>query len=262
MKLRTLSVGLMLLGLVAFGAAAQAAAVVVGSTSYSQNFDGMSNDQVSALPAGWAFNNGAAPTFAAGTTDTTQFGGTTGTGVFNGSSAGGSYLLVNGVRASGTDKAIGFLTSSGFTSPRSILFAFTNDTGLAITDIELDWDYEQYRSGTREFNFSLFASDTDGTWGTAIVAGGQNYAAEANNTTVFNPPSSIAKGVTLSGLNIANGSTYYLRWDLAGVGGSTNGKALGIDNFSMNLTLIPEPASAGLLTMALGALLVARRRRR
>jgi hypothetical protein len=56
----------------------------------------------------------------------------------------------------------------------------------------------------------------------------------------------------LSGLSISSGSDYYLKWTFTGLGGSTNGQGIGIDNFSVTATgagLSTPPA----LTAAPGA---------
>jgi MYXO-CTERM domain-containing protein len=222
---------------------------------YSQNFDDMTTGSTSALPAGWRFA-AASPTWSGTTTAAvTQNAGTTGTGAVAGSSSGGAYLWVNGVLASGTDKSIGFLSSNSYSSPRSIMMSYTNDTGNDLSSFTASWDYEKYRSGTRAFSWTFFAS-TDGTNWTAVTGGDQSYTSDANNTTVFNPPSTIAKSVEIN-QSVANGGTLYLRWTYTGNGGSSNGQGLSIDNFS--LTAVPAPGAMALLGVA--GLLGARRRR-
>ena len=221
---------------------------------YSQNFNGMATSATAALPTDWRFFNGATPTWGGVTTSAvTQNAGTSGTGVVNGSSTGGNYLWVDGVLATGSDKAIGFLSSNAQAAPRSIMFAYTNNTGYDLSSFTASWDYEKYRSGTRAFNWTFFAS-TDGTNWSALSDGDQSYSADANNTTVSNPASSISKSATFSA-SVANGTTLYLRWTYTGVGGSSNAQGLGIDNFS----LVPAPGAAALIGLA--GLATSRRRR-
>lgn len=100
--------------------------------------------------------------------------------------------------------------------------------------MSLSWDYEKSRSGTRAFAWTFFHGDDGSAW-TAESAGDQTYSADLNNTVVSNPPLSIAKSVSLTGLLIPDGSTYYLRWTMTGAGGSTNGQGLSLDNFSITL---------------------------
>ena len=202
------------------------------SGSYAQSFDGMTNTATSALPSGWVFASGTAPTWTSGTlTSTTQYAGTVGSGTLTSTSAGGAYLFVNGTAASGTDKAIGFLTSSGFTSPRSILFGMTNDTGSTISGLDVGWTYEKYRNGTRAFDWKFYGSSDGSTW-TSLSGGDKSYPADANNNPIAIASSTVSP-LRISSLSVAPGSAYYLRWDYTGVGGSTNGQALGIDAFSL-----------------------------
>jgi hypothetical protein len=172
--------------------------------------------------------------FNVGVTATTEVAGTTGAGVLNGSSGGGFYNFANGASPTSTERAIGFLSSNGYASPRSIMYAFTNNTGSTIQSLSISWNYEKYRSGARAFDWTFFHGATS-TAATAETSGDVNYPADANNTTVFNPPGSIAKNIVLNNLSIPNGSTYYLKWTYTGSGGSTNAQALAIDDFSITL---------------------------
>ena len=217
-----------------------AQALLTGS-SYTQNFNAMGSSGTAALPAGFRIGT----EWGAGTTATTQAAGTTGTGVLTGSNSGGAYNFANGVTASSTDRAIGFLNSGSYTSPRSIILRIDNNTGATITALTVAFDYEKYRSGSRAWNWNFFHGSTS-TASTAAAAGDQAFAADANNTVIFNPPTTTSKSVSLTGLSIANGGSYYLRWALTGNGGSTNGQALGIDNVS--ITVPPPPLPAPLAT--------------
>jgi autotransporter-associated beta strand protein len=211
------------------------------TSTYGQTFDGMGVIPPSPVPQGWGFGTGNPTTPASATTVANAAAGSTGAGVLTGTSGGNAYVFVNGERDTGTDKAIGLLTSGSFVSPRSIIFGFTNNTGSTVSTLTLDWNYEKYRSGIRAFDWTFFGSDT-GTTYTAVVDGNQSYAANPNNTTIFNPPQQVsangASPVTISGLNIPDGGSYYLQWVYTGVGGSTNGQALAIDDFSLTATLV------------------------
>ncbi len=198
-------------------------------TAFTQNFDGMGSSATASLPSGWKVNSATA--YSTGTTATTLAAGTSGTGALSGSSAGGTYNYANGVTASSTDRAVGFLTSGSFTSPRNIFVQITNNTGSAITALTISFDFEKYRSGTRAWTMNFF-SGTDGITWTAQTPGDHSYAVDGANA-VVNPPTSISKSVTISGLSIANGSSYYLRWAYTGTGGSSNSQGIGVDNFSV-----------------------------
>ncbi|MDX2129237.1 MAG: T9SS type A sorting domain-containing protein [Chloroherpetonaceae bacterium] len=209
----------------------------LSSGVYTQDFTSLNTSATATLPTGFVVSNGTV--FSGGTTATTQAAGTSGTGILTGSSTGGTYNFANGVTGSSTDRALGFLSSGGFSSPRNIMLQFSNNTGSTVTSLRVRFDYEKYRSGTRAFDMNFFHG-SDGTNWTASVAGDQNYPADANNTTISNPPATTSKTVVITGLSIPNGSNYYLRWSYTGSGGSTNAQGLGLDN----LELVAEPTTA------------------
>lgn len=198
----------------------------------TQNFT-IGTSATATLPTGWRMGTSSNSTdWASLQTATGAAYGSTGTGAVTGSSGGNSVNWANGVTASSTERAIGFLSSNGYTSPRSIAFRFTNNTGSTITSLDVAFDYEKYRSGSRAWDWTFFhGSGTDAT--TAVPAGNQSYSADANNTVISNPPTTISKSFTLAGLSIADGTSYTLRWTYTGSGGSTNAQGLGLDNFSM-----------------------------
>lgn len=216
--------------------------VSVTNFPYSQNFDGIGNTATAVLPSGFKLGaNTADFTAAANTVATTQAAGTSGTGALTGTSTGGAYNFASGVTASTTDRAVGFLTSGGFTSPRDIFFAFTNNTGNVLSTLNITFDYEKYRTGSRAFDWTFFHGSTATSVSTAATDGNQSYAADAANA-VLNPSTSISKTISLTGLSIANGTTYYLRWRYTGSGGSTNSQGLGIDNIVISSTVSTNPA--------------------
>ncbi|NBW96433.1 MAG: hypothetical protein EBR28_06805, partial [Planctomycetia bacterium] len=236
--------------LVAREAAAQATAVTVSGTTYTQNFDGITTGQTSSIPTGWSFfrsgTSSVQPNYTlsgSNTTAVSQNAGTAGTGAVSSSSSGGAYLWVSGTLASGTDKSIGFLSTGSYPGTTSsapgqqlaILFGFTNTTGATITNLDLGWNYEKYREGTRAQGWEFYTSTDGSTWSSG-TAGNQSYASGANTTTVYNPPQSIAKSLSIPSLSIANGSNYYFRWSYVTTGSWSNAQGLGIDDFTMNLT--------------------------
>ncbi len=198
------------------------------NTAFTQNFDGMGSSATATLPTGFMIGTD----WSTGATATTLAYGTTGTGVVTGTSGGGVINWANGITASATDRSLGFLNTGSFTSPQSIVYAFKNDTGQTITSLTITFDYEKSRSGSRGFDWTFYHGST-GTPSTAATAGDHSYAADANNTVISNPPLTTSKTVTITGLSIAPGDTYYVKWTFTGVDGSTNGQGIGIDNFSI-----------------------------
>jgi predicted extracellular nuclease len=202
----------------------------------TQNFDGLgtaSGAVASPLPANWKMaGNGAAGDFASAGTTTTQARGTFGATILGGASAGGLYNFANGVTASATDRAPGFLSSGGFTSPHYLFVQTQNNSGAFITSVNVAYTIEKYRSGSRAFTIDFWTS-TDGTTWTQHAAGTDAFPADANNTTISNPPTNTTKNFTITGLAIANGGNLFLRWSYTGTGGSTNGQGLGIDDVTL-----------------------------
>jgi hypothetical protein len=181
------------------------AQVSLSSSVYTQNFDGIVG---TALPQGWQVN-------FTGTADRTAT-------ALNSTSSGGSYIFI-----SNTDKAIGILNSSGYTSGKTITFSFINNTGSIITRLSISYNYEKYRSGMREWDWTVAGSTGD------FSALSKSYPADANNNSSYFPPLSTAASSTITGLSIPVGNTFIITWTLKGVGGNSNGQALGIDDFSL-----------------------------
>lgn len=215
-----------------------------------QNFDGLgTGTNLSLLNGadGWRIAAGASPTFAAGSTSLTQVKGASSLAT---NAAGGAYNLVPNTVP--TDRAAGFLNSGSFTSPQNLMLQLTNNTGSTVTELVLSFNYEKYRNGTRAFDWTFFHGANGASW-TAVAGGNQSYLADASNAG-FDPPTSIPKSFTIAGLSIAQGSSYYLRWSFTGVGGSTNGQAIGVDDFSItgNGAVVPEPSAYWFGSLAIG----------
>jgi uncharacterized repeat protein (TIGR02543 family) len=204
----------------------QVSIVSLGTPS-TQNF-AIGTTATASLPSGFKIGTD----WSTGLIATTLAYGNTGIGSVTSASSGGAINWANGITGSSTERAIGFLSSGSYSSPRSIIFAFTNNTGSTISSLDISWNYEKYRSGSRAFAWSFFHGNTS-TAATAATSGDQSYAADLANTTIYNPAQSVSKSFTISGLSITNGSTYYLRWTYTGSGGSTNAQGLGIDDFSL-----------------------------
>lgn len=194
-------------------------------TAYTQNFDTLANSGTSStVPTGWDFSE-------SGTNANTTY--TAGTGSSN---TGDTYSF----GASGnTERALGGLLSSNLNPTFGA--SFTNNTGSTITSLDISYTGEQWRLGTSgrgadriEFQYSTNAiSLTTGTWitVTALIfnspvttgtVGALNGNDAANRT---------ALSASISGLNILNSSTFWIRWSDFNVSSSDDG--LGVDDFSL-----------------------------
>ena len=199
-------------------------------TAYTQNFDSLASSGTAntVLPTGWAL-------LETGTSALNNSAYSGGTGSSN---AGDVYSF--GTNAA--DRAFGGLLSGTLTP--TIGASFVNNTGGAITSLVISYTGEQWRIGntaaTRadrlDFQYSTDATTlATGTWtdvntldfngpiGTAAAAAALDGNAAANRTVI--------SAVTISGLNIAPGATFFIRWNDFNAAGSDDG--LAVDDFSL-----------------------------
>ncbi|MBC7552578.1 MAG: hypothetical protein H7257_01225 [Taibaiella sp.] len=162
---------------------------ITNAVPVTQNFDGIGNSATATLPSGFRISN-TTDAFSSAGTATTEAAGTQGAGRVSNSAAGGLYNFANGPTGSSTDRAVGFLTSSSFSSPCYLLMQVTNNSAATITSLTIAFDYEKCRSGSRAFSMAFDTSRNGSTYGTAFSAGAQSYAADGNNNVVFDPPNS------------------------------------------------------------------------
>lgn len=203
------------------------AQVVVTSTAtpYTQNFNTLITSGTSAtLPTGWKL------------LETGTNANTTLTADAGSSTTGNTYSYGTGTA---TDRAFGGLLSGSLVP--SIGVQITNSTGSTITSLTISYIGEEWRCGATgrtdrlDFQYSLNATSlSTGTW-------------TDNNTLDFSSPSTTttgakdgnvtanrtAKSAIITGLSIANGSTFWLRWSDLDATSSDDG--LGIDDFSIQL---------------------------
>src|SRR4051794_10199777 len=197
----------------------------------TENFDTLGNTANSttntALPAGWYITE-----TGGGARDNEQYG------VDPGSSTTGDIYSYGA--AASTERALGELRS-GTLIP---LFGakFTNNTGAAITSLDVSYTGEQWRFGgvhstvadRLDFQYSVNATDlSTGTYldanaldfnppVTAGTAGALDGNAAANRT---------ALSSTITGLSIPNGATFFIRLNDVDATGADDG--LAIDNFAV-----------------------------
>jgi hypothetical protein len=203
-------------------------------TAYTQDFDALANTGTSSIaPTGWSF-------LESGTNANTTYSAGTGS-----SNVGDTYSFG---AASSTERALGQLRSG---SVSTIIGAVVvNNTGTSLAMLDITYTGEQWRIGNNaaarddrmDFQYSLDATSlTTGTWidvdgldfvnpiKTAASAGALDGNNSANRATMH---------VLITGLNIPNGSIFWIRWTDIDASGSDDG--LAIDDFSM----IPNDVTA------------------
>lgn len=226
------------------------AQVVITSTAtpYTQNFNTLiTSGTSSTLPAGWRL-------LETGTNANTTLAADNGA-----SNAGNTYSYGTGT---GTDRAFGTLLSGSLTS--TIGVQITNNTGATITSLTISYTGEQWRCGTAsrtdqlDFQYSTTATSlSTGTWTdfntldfvspSTSSTGAKDGNAAANRT---------AKSGVVTGLSIANGTTFWLRWSDPDASGADDG--LSIDDFSIQLNGADvTPPTASTFSPANGAVNIA-----
>ena len=208
---------------------------LTGVGTYTQDFNTLANIGTSStVPTGWAFSE-------SGTNANTTY--TAGTGSGN---AGDTYSFG---ATSATDRAFGGL-QSGTLLP-TIGASFTNNTGFTITQIPITYTGEQWRLGATgrfdqlDFQYSLDATSlTTGTW---IDVNSLDFIAPNGTGTVGALDGNLSANRTLitftiTGLSIANGATFWIRWNSFDATGADDG--LAIDDFSIDETNLPVELSS------------------
>jgi hypothetical protein len=219
------SIRLPLLGLLCAAVVSPAAALSLSlfNVASTENFDALGTAAGSALPPGWAFHesgSGANTSYAAG----------------NGSSSTGNTYSFG---ATGdADRALGALRTTSLSAAFGTVI--TNDTSGIIAGVTIQFTGEQWRLGATgredrlDFAYSLDGTSlTTGTWlevdaldFLSPVTAGTTGALDGNlsdNRQIVS--------YTLTGLNLAPGASFWLRWSDVEASGSDDG--LGIDDFAI-----------------------------
>lgn len=223
--------------------------------AYTQDFNSLANTGTtnSTLPTGWfLFETGT----NANTTYAADNGGLTGGNTY-------SYGTT-----SSTERAFGGLQSGSLVP--TIGAGFTNNTGAVITSLLISYTGEQWRLGTVgrvdriDFQYSLDATAlNDGTWTNV-----DNLDFSSPNTTTLNAldgnnaSNRTNISFTITGLNIAPGATFFIRWNSSDASGADDG--LAVDDFSITpgsgvttnvsvatTTNAAEPSTDGVFTVTL-----------
>lgn len=170
-----------------------------------------------------------------GTRDNEQYGVDTG-----GSSTGDTYSF--GATGS-TERALGGL-QSGTLIP---LFGscYTNNTGATINSISIGYTGEQWRLGvaarTDQLNFEMSTNATSLTTGTWVAHSSLNFVSPFTTTNGELNGNAAANrtmlSYTITGLSIAPGATFWIRWTDVNASGADDG--LAVDDFSLTPNTTP-----------------------
>lgn len=198
--------------------------ITSAGTAFIEDFNTLANTGTSSTtPSGWAFfetGSGANTTYLAD----------------NGGANGGNTYSYGAT--SNTDRALGTLISGSVTS--SIGASYINNTGAPIAELTISYTGEQWRLGTagRQDRLDFFYSTT----ATALNTGAYTAVTNLNFTAPITsgtlgafdgnlPANRTAVSFTITGLNIPNGSTFWIKW--ADFNATSADDGLAIDDFSI-----------------------------
>lgn len=193
--------------------------MTTSSTNYSQNFNTL-NDNSSGSNITWTDNGTIAGWYTNQTTYRTWS---------TGQAAPDNRIWSCGDANGNGERALGSRMSS--TTVRAWGVALKNETGETLPSITIGFDAELYSKGGTGNNFVVQYSTTSTNVGDAI--------ASASWTEIASIPASNTASVTgllytLSGLNLANNATIYIRWISVYSGSSSNYTLWATDNFTAN----------------------------
>lgn len=228
-------------------------APVAGVITYTQDFNSLPTASGS-----WTDNSSLPGWYANRTAFTTTGGGGSSTGV----------LYNYGTSSGSSDRSLGSLPN---TTSDNVIFGLrlVNNTGATITGFDVDFIVEQWRRDTSPnsqvtLSYQIFAADAGsvdaGSWTTVVTA--TPSVTGAGGSIVGNlVENQLAMAESISSIAWEDGQELWVRWAFAKTSGSNI--HIAIEDFSLSVNAIPEPATAATLLGLLGlAAMVAHRRRR
>jgi endonuclease G len=222
--------------------ALSAAISIPTGSAYLQNLDGLgipaTATTASTLPADFRVDNPSTvrtvASFATALTATARAGGAS----LSTTAANGIYNFGAGTATLGNaDRAVGFLSSGTATASGNLYAQLVNNTGAALTGLQLSYNVEKYRGGTNAagYRIQLFYSNDGSNWTSAGGTFTTSFGADAGNNGFATAPGATVPVSAALTVPIANGATFYLAWNYSVSSGSTttNGQALAVDDISI-----------------------------
>jgi hypothetical protein len=151
--------------------------------------------------------------------------------------------------------ALGVQPTGTFWTPGMFTLRLKNATGATVTSLQVEWTGWHFNDQGRS-NSLRFLHSADNT---VFTPGLPEFDIVSPDTASPAPVAwqATSRSLALTGLTLADGADYYLRWGGDDVGGSGSRDELALSG--VRLTPVPEPAILGFL--ALGSLACLSRRR-
>ena len=220
-------------------------------TDYTIDFD----STLSGVNNGVFDGSGFAPTPALGQLNSGAWsitGLSDGTLSFNGTANSGDFARGNssgGVNTGGVyafdvspgDRALGFQSIGTDLTPGEIILKIQNNTGNIIENITLDYTVYEYNNEERSTSLNFSYSNNNSSYTAVGALDFQSTEAAAVTPTWL----SFARNTQITGLSIANGTFFYLRWQTDDFSGSSGSRdELAIDNMVINASSVNAPTQA------------------
>src|SRR5690606_11615818 len=144
---------------------------------------------------------------------------------------------IYGVNIGGGNRALIIRPGNNDWTPGTLTLKIDNNSGSIITSLNVSYNIIINNDAPRSnsFNFSHSIDDTSYTnqnsldYTTAVGSDSNGYI-------------SISRNINITGINIINGASYYLRWSGNDVGGSGSRDLIGLDDIILNAQAgIPTP---------------------
>lgn len=229
-----------------------AAISIPTGSPFVQDFNSIGTTATATLPADFRVDRTATSTpadvrhvgaFASAGTSTTQAGSIN----LSSSAANGIYNF--GQTSASTERAIGFLASGTATASGNLYAELSNDTGTALSGVEISYNVEKYRNGSNAqgFRIQLFWSTDGATWTSAGPSFTTAFGPDANNNGfAVAPGMTVPVSDTLS-INVPPATSLFLAWNYSVTAGNTvtNAQALAVDDISILGVQSANPSGQG-----------------
>ncbi|MEZ4685739.1 MAG: hypothetical protein R3B47_06645 [Bacteroidia bacterium] len=170
-----------------------------------------------------------------GCSDAYTFGGNNAAGDYaRGTTAGG--VTTGGIYAysAGGAEAIWVQPTGGDMSPGQIILHVLNNTGAALPNLAVAYDILDLNDGDRSVSVNFYYDLGVGQVAVPSLDYTTTQALQAGATV-----NTTARATNLTGINLANGATIELVWDIADVAGTGSRDEVGLDNIVLGGTVAP-----------------------
>lgn len=215
------------------------AAEISTTTSYQENFDGLSNNRAAILPDGWRVERMTGNTaqrvvgnFSNAVNFTTYIGGEN----MSATAKNGIYNFGAGDSIAATDRALGGSTTGAFTSTQGVNFYLhLRNTGIEpISSLNISYDIEKYRYGNNAagFTIQMYSSENGVNW----VSSGDNFKTQFSADATTGGSASVpilTRNISANlPVDLLPNQEIYLVWNYSVSSGTTSSYAqqLALDN--------------------------------